>query len=1061
MAGRSAGVDGVSVEDDETEWAATEAGDEGGMRPTLPGSAVGASWQPGDVVVGRYEVLGVLGKGGMGEVLQVRHREWDVEMAVKAPLPRLLLRSGGFDDFVREAQTWVGLGAHPHVVSCYFVRQIDGLPRVFAEYVPGGSLADWLAAERPRLRRVLDVAIQMSWGLAHAHAAGLVHQDVKPANVMMTPTGVAKLTDFGLARARSLADGTVAATGACTPMYAAPEQLEHRPLTTACDVFAWAVTVVEMLVGSAGWSLGPGAPEVWRAHLAETASEPWPVPPVGLVALLDRCLEADPAARPGFGEVEAALREVWEAWAGRPYPRRPPGAAGSRADGLNNRAVSMLELGDEASAAALLGEALTADRHHLRATYNLGLLRWRTGVADDEAALRALEAAGRSGTDDQELALLTGWLHVERGDASGARAALERVDAPRLAEEAGRARAALRQGHSMGCETSLGFGAGTAVAMGGGQVFCAAGLDVHVFSLEGLAPRGGLEAHGNLVADVAVTPDGLRCATASHDRTACLWVHGACTRTLVGHDDQVRAVAVSADGETVVTGGRDATVRVWSGRAAVTLGTHGSAVLAVAVSADGAWAVSGGQDHRLRLWNVAEARCERQLPGHDAAVSAVFIDEARVVSAGWDRVVRVWPRRGGEAEVVLGHTSPVLALAVVGDRVCGAGADGEVRVWDARSGRLVRRFEAHAGEVSGVALSADGDTLVTVGADGKLRSWRLEPTARAAPHLVIRPRAAEDLVAHQAAFADALAEAREALETGDADAALTPLRRARGLPGYSRASEAVALWRAVGAELGRGELVDAWPLSAYAHGRPVESVAIAGERVASAAWDGSVWVDGEPLRCHEEAATAVCFDGDEVVSASAEGEVGGLRLPSAECLAIRAGRRLVGLADGRLSLDGRLWRAHDGPVTAVAFLPDGGLVSAGRDGLAQLYDEAGGKSGQRRVPGGGPVLSLAVTDEGEVLYGTCDGVLRTWGGREIPAHEDAIHGIAVAGRTVATVSSDGHLCLWDLPTGRSLRRIRVDDHPLSSVALSADAQRAVTGGSRVTLWALDWDLGAG
>lgn len=103
-----------------------------------------ADWQVGDALLDQYDVTGLLGVGGMGRVYKVHHRNWNMDLAVKRPRADFIERTGGTEDFEREAETWVKLGLHPHIVSCYYVRRIEEIPCVFAEYVEGGSLHDWI-----------------------------------------------------------------------------------------------------------------------------------------------------------------------------------------------------------------------------------------------------------------------------------------------------------------------------------------------------------------------------------------------------------------------------------------------------------------------------------------------------------------------------------------------------------------------------------------------------------------------------------------------------------------------------------------------------------------------------------------------------------------------------------------------------------------------------------------------------------------------------------------------------------------------------------------------------
>ena len=190
-------------------------------------------WQVGERVADQYEITDVH-RGGMGVVYRARHLGWDVDVAIKRPRPELFHAQADRDRFVREARTWVDLGLHPHVCNCHYVRSIGDVPSVVAEYVEGGSLADWIRDRRlyagsdaEVLARILDVAVQSAWGLAHAHELGVVHRDVKPANILVGTE--VKVTDFGLA-------GAAAGSYRGTRHYASPEQAAGEVTDARGDV---------------------------------------------------------------------------------------------------------------------------------------------------------------------------------------------------------------------------------------------------------------------------------------------------------------------------------------------------------------------------------------------------------------------------------------------------------------------------------------------------------------------------------------------------------------------------------------------------------------------------------------------------------------------------------------------------------------------------------------------------------------------------------------------------------------------------------------------------------
>ena len=278
--------------------------------------------------LGRYVVLGRLGEGGMGVV----YAAWDPELDRRVAVKLLHRRADGSDGparMLREAQALARL-QHENVLAVHDVGQIDGRVFVATELVPGGTLAAWLAT-RPPWRAVLRVFEQAGRGLCAAHAAGLVHRDFKPENVLLGPENRVRVVDFGLARTdasnertRSEPSGanllgsplTRAGAVVGTPAYMAPEQHAGLAAGPAADQFAFAVALWEGLHGErpfAGTTV-----EAVRAEVEAGRIRPPPRGPAPrwLQGVLVRALAVEPERRhPSMEALLAALaRDPRRAW---------------------------------------------------------------------------------------------------------------------------------------------------------------------------------------------------------------------------------------------------------------------------------------------------------------------------------------------------------------------------------------------------------------------------------------------------------------------------------------------------------------------------------------------------------------------------------------------------------------------------------------------------------------------------------------------------------------------------------------------------------------------------
>jgi WD40 repeat protein/tRNA A-37 threonylcarbamoyl transferase component Bud32 len=987
-----------------------------------------------------YEILGVLGRGGMSVVYQARQRRLNRLVALK------MIRAGEQDDpellarFRREAEAVAQL-AHPNIVQIHEVGERDGRPYFSLEFVAGGTLAQKLAGAPLPPRQAAGLAERLARAMHAAHRRGIIHRDLKPSNVLLAggdpATGEAgpgepKITDFGLAKQLDADDGRTR-TGIVmgTPGYMAPEQAGGRvkDIGPAADVYALGAVLYEMLTGRP-----PFLGETTLDTLALVRSQE-PVPPSRLQPKVPRdleticlkCLAKEPWQR--YTSAEALAEDLRRFLAGEPIVARPSGLLARVTKWARRRpAVAALILVTAVAVLAVGGVIAGL-------FYNARL---------QEAKDRLQEAKDR------------------------AEAAVAEAKKFEYSYRIARASAEWHDGNVAQVESQLDA--------------CPAdrrGWEWHYLKRLCHLDLLTLTGHTNAVAAVAVSPDGTRIASASWDRTVKVWdLHGARAGTgmapalkLTGHAAQVWGVAFSPDGTRLASGGWDKTIKLWdlkTGRESFELKGHPDWISSVAFSPDGTRLVSSGRRSSVKVWDLKTRELLADLDVPRVAGTLVdgvaFSPDGKLLAAACpDRTVKLWrsePGHEGKAYTLVGSLpSNTLALAQVafspdGTRIAVASWDGTIKVWDLApspyrlprkgEGRVRKRLEfdedtpvhtlkGHSGPVFGVTFSPDGARLVSGSGDGTVKVWDLRAVREdVADSSILTFKGHTSEVHSVACTPDGTRIISGSLDNTVKVWDSTLPQECQTWKGHTHSVMSVAFSPDESrlASTGRDGLIKTWDtttgheLPSFA-AQPEQLFGVAfspdGRRLASSSKDGTIKIwnaaTGQEITRflgHTEEVHMVAFspDGTRLASASDDG--------TAKIWDVETGRVIHDL------------KGHKDWVRGVAFSPDGTCLAAGFAQVVKIWDTRSGEELHELSGHDGLVGTVAFSPDGTKLASASrDTTVRIWDvtpGRTgapkpiftLNGHKSAVYSLSFSpdGSRLASGGQDNTVRIWDVTTGQ-------------------------------------------